>query len=73
MSPSFWQILIVGVIVLVVFGPKRIPEIGKSLGKAINGFKKGITSDDEIDVTNTAEKSKDQIKNKDKDKDKDKA
>ena len=68
MSPSFWQILIVGVIVLVVFGPKRIPEIGKSLGKAINGFKKGITSDDEIDVTDTAEKSKDQIKDKDKEK-----
>lgn len=66
MSPSFWQILIVAVIVLVVFGPKRIPEIGKSLGKAINGFKKGITSDDEIDVTDTAEKTKDQIKDKEK-------
>jgi len=62
MSPSFWQILIVAAIVLVIFGPKRIPEIGKSLGKAIRGFKSGISTDEEIDVTNTAEKAKDQIK-----------
>ncbi len=62
MSPSFWQILIVAAIVLVIFGPKRIPEIGKSLGKAIRGFKSGISTDDEIDVTTTAEK-KEQINN----------
>lgn len=66
MSPSFWQILIVAGIVLVVFGPKRIPEIGKSLGKAIRGFKKGITADEEIDVTNTAEKAKEQVKGQEK-------
>ncbi len=62
MSPSFWQILIVAAIVLIVFGPKRIPEIGKSLGKAIRGFKKGISADEEIDVTNTADKTTEQIK-----------
>ena len=61
MSPSFWQILIVAAIVLVVFGPKRIPEIGKSLGKAIRGFKKGISTDEEIDVTETAAAEKEQL------------
>ncbi|MHB1325564.1 MAG: Sec-independent protein translocase subunit TatA/TatB [Thermoleophilia bacterium] len=31
------------VIVLVIFGPKRLPEIGKSLGKGIKEFKKSTT------------------------------
>lgn len=53
MSPSIWQILIVLVIVLLLFGPKRIPGVGKSLGEAIRGFKKGL-NDDEIDVTDSS-------------------
>ncbi|MBT4763366.1 MAG: twin-arginine translocase TatA/TatE family subunit [Bdellovibrionaceae bacterium] len=52
MSPSIWQILIVLVIILLLFGPKRIPGLGKSLGEAIRGFKKGINEDD-IDVTDS--------------------
>jgi len=55
MSPSIWQILIVAAIVLLLFGPKRIPGLGRSLGEAIRGFKKGI-SEDERDVTDTAKK-----------------
>ena len=55
MSPSIWQILIVLIIVLIFFGPKRIPGIGKSIGEAIRGFKKGI-SEDEIDVTDSAKR-----------------
>ena len=47
MGPSFWQILIVVVIVLFIFGPKRIPGLGKSLGEAIRGFRKGIGGEDE--------------------------
>ena len=57
MSPSIWQILIVVGIVLLFFGPSRIPGLGKSLGEAIRGFKKGI-SEDEIDVTDTINKEK---------------
>lgn len=55
MSPSIWQIVIVLVVVLLLFGPKRIPGVGKSLGEAIRGFKKGL-NDDEIDVTDSSEK-----------------
>ena len=47
MGPSIWQILIVVVIVLVIFGPKRIPGLGKSLGEAIRGFRKGIKGEDD--------------------------
>ncbi len=37
-----WEIGILLVIILLVFGPKRLPELGSSLGRAITGFKRGI-------------------------------
>lgn len=49
---------IILVIVVVLFGARRLPEIGSGFGKAIKNFKAGI-SDDEIDVTpESAEKEK---------------
>ena len=42
---------IILVIVVVLFGAKRLPEIGSGFGKAIKNFKAGISGDDEIDVT----------------------
>lgn len=43
---SLPHILIVLVIVLVFFGPSRLPGLGKSLGEAIRGFKQGISPDE---------------------------
>jgi sec-independent protein translocase protein TatA len=45
------EIAIVLIIALLVFGPKRLPELGKSLGKGIREFKGSITgeSDDKPD------------------------
>ena len=61
MSIGPWQIILIIAIVLIFFGPKRIPGLGKSLGEAIKGFKKGI-SDDAIDVTDSSkEASKEKI------------
>ena len=40
------QLIIVMIIALVVLGPKRLPEMGKSLGKGIREFKQSISSDD---------------------------
>ena len=61
MGPSIWQILIVVVIVLFIFGPKRIPGLGKSLGEAIKGFRKGIKDDnkksEESDSSDTENKA----------------
>ena len=37
-----WEILVILVIVLLVFGAKRIPEIAQSLGKGITEFKRGV-------------------------------
>lgn len=43
------EILVVLIIALVVFGPKRLPELGRSLGKGIREFKGSISGDDEDD------------------------
>jgi sec-independent protein translocase protein TatA len=42
---------IILVIVVVLFGARRLPEIGAGVGKAIKNFKAGISGEDEIDVT----------------------
>jgi sec-independent protein translocase protein TatA len=43
MDFSLWQVAIVLVIALIVFGPKRLPELGKSLGTGMREFKDSIT------------------------------
>ena len=50
------ELLIVLGIVLVLFGARRLPEIGAGLGRAIKNFKAGISGKDEIDVTPDKEK-----------------
>ena len=35
------ELIVIGVILLVIFGPGKLPELGNSLGKAIKGFKEG--------------------------------
>ena len=42
MYPSLWQIIIVLVILLLLFGHKKIREFGKSLGEGLRDFKKGL-------------------------------
>ncbi|MCX8031555.1 MAG: twin-arginine translocase TatA/TatE family subunit [Thermodesulfovibrionales bacterium] len=45
------ELIIILIIILVLFGAKRLPELASSLGKAIKNFKKSTTEPDEIDVT----------------------
>jgi sec-independent protein translocase protein TatA len=49
MDFSLWQIAIVLVIALIVFGPKRLPELGRSLGTGMREFKDSITGKDDDD------------------------
>lgn len=42
-----WELALVLVIVLVIFGPGKLPKVGESIGKALQGFKKARESDDE--------------------------
>jgi sec-independent protein translocase protein TatA len=50
-----WHLLILLAVVLIFFGPSRLPGLGKSIGEAIRGFKKGLDND-EIDVTDSAKR-----------------
>jgi len=46
-SFGIWELLLVLLIVLLVFGAARLPQIGEALGKAIRGFRKGFADDDD--------------------------
>ena len=45
------ELLIILAIVVLLFGARRLPEIGSGLGRAIRGFKEGMSGKDAIDVT----------------------
>ncbi|MEM7412469.1 MAG: twin-arginine translocase TatA/TatE family subunit [Myxococcota bacterium] len=45
------ELLILLAIVVVVFGARRLPELGSGVGKAIKNFKAGLSGKDELDVT----------------------
>ena len=38
------ELLIIGLIIIFIFGARRLPELGKSLGEGIKNFRKSITS-----------------------------
>jgi sec-independent protein translocase protein TatA len=48
------EIILVIVVLLVIFGPKRLPSLGKSLGTGMREFKDSITGDDKDDETDAA-------------------
>ncbi len=47
---NVWEILILLLVALLIFGPKRLPEMGRSLGRGLREFKDSISGkDDEAD------------------------
>jgi sec-independent protein translocase protein TatA len=42
-----WEIIILVVVLLLVFGSRRLPEIGRSVGKGMREFKQSVTGNDE--------------------------
>lgn len=49
MGISIWQLLIILAIVLVLFGAKRLRNLGGDLGSAIKGFRQAMREDDNVD------------------------
>ncbi len=47
MNLGWTEILLIAGIALLFFGPSRLPGLGKSMGEAIRGFKKGLDGSDE--------------------------
>jgi sec-independent protein translocase protein TatA len=52
------ELAIVLIIALVVFGPKRLPELGRSLGKGIREFRGSVSGENEPDRTEAIEPPK---------------
>jgi sec-independent protein translocase protein TatA len=44
---GIWEMLILLLVILLVFGPKRLPEMGRSLGKGLREFKESVSGNDD--------------------------
>lgn len=51
------HLLIIAVIALLVFGPRKLPELGKGLGEGLRGFKEGIKGNPDAEKQDTAAKT----------------
>jgi sec-independent protein translocase protein TatA len=51
------EIVVILIIALIIFGPKRLPELGRSMGKGIREFKSSLTSDKDDDDVRELERS----------------
>lgn len=47
MTPGIWQILIIVLVILLLFGAGRLPRIMEDLAKGIKSFKKGMRDEDQ--------------------------
>lgn len=57
-TPSPIELIIILVVVLIVFGPKRLPDLGRSLGRGMREFKESVTGKDKDELPEgSAEKS----------------
>ena len=59
--PGPMSLIIIAIIALLVFGPKKLPEIGKAFGSSLREFKsatKGLVDDDDVTVKKIEERKK---------------
>ncbi len=52
------ELLVVLAIVLIIFGPKALPKLGRSLGKTLGSFRKGMNDDEDDDEEEVVVKKK---------------
>jgi sec-independent protein translocase protein TatA len=59
---GIWELLILLLVLLLVFGPKRLPEMGRQLGKGMREFKDSVTGVEEaVDTTTPTPKPVEQL------------
>lgn len=58
--PGGWELIFIFLIVLIIFGTKKLPEIGSGLGKGIINFKKAMKGPERLDSEPTNEEDKDE-------------
>ncbi|MEM7350510.1 MAG: twin-arginine translocase TatA/TatE family subunit [Acidobacteriota bacterium] len=58
MGIGFQELLLILVIVIVLFGATRLPQLGKGLGEGISNFKRGLKGDDNPPLSEATEEEK---------------
>ena len=58
---GIWQLLIIVVIVVLLFGTKKLRNLGTDLGSAVKGFKKAVTDENASDDTKTNDTLADKV------------
>ena len=56
---SIWQLIIILVVVILIFGTKKLRTLGGDLGGAVKGFKKAINEEEKKDADKLEDQSKD--------------
>ena len=51
MNLGFGELLLIFIVILLIFGSSKLPQLGDALGKGIKNFKRSVSGQDEIDVT----------------------
>lgn len=57
-----WEIALIVIVVLIIFGPKRLPELGKGIGHFFKNFKNSISGREKEDSTESLKQEKPQEK-----------
>lgn len=50
-----WHLIVLAIVAFLLFGAKRLPELGKGLGEGLKGFKEGLRGINETTPTQTAQ------------------
>ena len=59
-----WEIILIVLVVLLLFGGKKIPELMRGLGKGVRSFKDGVNDKEELDNTTKSEQVNSQKEDK---------
>ena len=60
------EIFMILIVVLIIFGPKNLPKLGKMFGKTMKGLQEGINDDDDDDDTTTKKAKTEKVEKTDK-------
>lgn len=64
MWPSHWEILIIFIVILLLFGAKRIPEMARGLGKGIREFRSAVKDvQEEVDTATRSDAGRSNVAN----------
>ncbi len=55
------ELLVILLIVLLLFGPKNLPKLGRALGNTVKGFRKGMDLDDDVKKPEDDKSSEDEV------------